>query len=150
MLSSDICELRPISSERLFFYTIIITHDVILQPPQSQLPPSLRNIIGRGEIRDISVTQLSSAALWLLTGFVKFSDTSAPATRREMNATDSVSLTNPEKGTRATCFRNTHAKPEATADSDGNSDDGHYSMNELNNDDDSNGQDSDLDDTAKG
>ena len=42
-----------------------------------------------------------------------------------------------------------HAKPNDTAESDGNSDDSHYSINELDNDNNSDGQDSDLDDTTK-
>jgi len=67
-------------------------------------------------------------------------------------ATDNVSLTNPEKRTRATQFRNTLAK--AISDSDGDSDDGHYSMDDLDqddgDDDDNNGHDSDLDESVKG
>ena len=146
LLSSDIYELRPIFSGRLFFYIIMTINNIILQPPQSQLLPSLKSIIEYGRISDISVSQLSPAALWLLTSFIKFGDSSALTTRQKKNVTDGVSYTNSEKRTRATRFRNTHAKPTDTADSDGNSDDSHYSIDELDDDDDDNdGQDGDLD-----
>ena len=82
LLGSDIYGLRPISSGRLFFYTMT-TDDVMLRPPQSQFPPSLKNIVGPGKVRDISVSQFGSAALWLLTGFVEFGDSPIPTTRQE-------------------------------------------------------------------
>ena len=107
--SDNVYGFCPISSGQLFFYAILTTNGIILQPSQNQLPPSLKNVIGHGKVRDISVRQLGSAALWLLTGFVELGDSPMSVTRQKGNAADSVPLTNSKKRTRTTQFGNSPA-----------------------------------------